>query len=598
LRRHLVVPDTQIKPESPTDMLAWCGEYIVEKRPEVIVQLGDFADMSSLSQYDFGKIQFEGRRYKKDIDSAHNAMGILCKPLLDYNERQRQNKHKMYRPEMHLVIGNHECYDDKTEVLTKDGWKLFEEINIGEIVYTFNKERKIGEWQKVKNIIKREYKGKLLEYETSTVSICVTPKHNVFWETSGGNIKESFAKDCSTCSDIYNTAEIEIINEYPLTDEQIQFNAVALTDSYHGKYNSLVFYQSESGKDTIKAIIENSEVEYRESSRERSITHVCGKKLKNKPQKSYEFFMTRPEWCVDNNKRLPEWVFELSKRQFNLFLDVMIFCDGTLPTRMTESRVFYGQKTICEDMQIACVLHGIRATLKEYRKGHWRVNITKKCKTRTKDFLTKELDYDGIVWCASVDNETLLTRRNYKTIFSGNCRINKAIENDPKLDGLMSPDDLKYKDFGWNVHNFLKIVEIDGVSYSHYFTLPLSGNPVGGTITNRLNKIGFSFCAGHQQTYEVGVKSLNNGKVIRGLVCGSFYIEDEIYRGPQGNNEFRGIFLLNEVHDGNYSLIEISLDYLCRRYENMPIWKFVKMKYPIIYKTSSWIKYQEKYYGE
>ena len=107
MRKHLVIPDTQIKPGSPTDHLAWVGEYIVEKKPEVIVQLGDFADMPSLSSYDFGKIQFEGRRYKKDIDAAHQAMNVLCQPMIDYNQRQRRNKHKMYRPEMHLTKGNH-----------------------------------------------------------------------------------------------------------------------------------------------------------------------------------------------------------------------------------------------------------------------------------------------------------------------------------------------------------------------------------------------------------------------------------------------------------------------------------------------------------
>ena len=93
----------------------------------------------------------------------------------------------------------------------------------------------------------------------------------------------------------------------------------------------------------------------------------------------------------------------------------------------------------------------------------------------------------------------------------------------------------------------------------------------------------------------MGTKSLANGKVLRGLVCGAFYIEDEDYRGPQSNSEWRGIFILHEVKDGNYSLMEVSLDYLCRRYEKMPIWKFVKKKYPKIYNSSTWMKYQEKF---
>jgi len=285
LRKHCFIPDCQIRPGSPTDHLAWAGEYIVEKKPDVIVQIGDFADMESLCSYDFGKIQFEGRRYRKDIDIAHAAMDVLCKPMMDYNERQKASKHRMYRPEMHITRGNHEY------------------------------------------------------------------------------------------------------------------------------------------------------------------------------------------------------------------------------------------------------------------------------------------------------------------------RVNRAIENDAKLEGLMSPDDLRYSKWGWIDHSFLEVVEINGVHYSHYFKYPLSNSPISGSIENKLNKIGFSFCAGHQQVYQVGNKPLPNGNRIRGLVCGSFYLEDEAYKGPQSNNEFRGIFILHEVTHGDYSLMEISIDYLCRRYEGMSVWEFMKKKYPGIYAKSDWMKYQEKNNG-
>jgi hypothetical protein len=40
---------------------------------------------------------------------------------------------------------------------------------------------------------------------------------------------------------------------------------------------------------------------------------------------------------------------------------------------------------------------------------------------------------------------------------------------------------------------------IDGVHYSHYFSNTHSGKPIGGSIDNRLNKIGHSFVAGHEQ---------------------------------------------------------------------------------------------------
>lgn len=273
-RKHIILPDKQVTPDSPTEHLSWIGKYISEKRPDVIIDLGDFADMESLSSYDRGKTSFEGRRYVKDIKAAKNGMDILTKPFRDISG---------YDPEMHLTVGNHEF------------------------------------------------------------------------------------------------------------------------------------------------------------------------------------------------------------------------------------------------------------------------------------------------------------------------RIQRVIDDDQRLEGTLSIDNLEYESFGWKVHPFLEIVEVDGVHYSHYFCNQLSGKPIGGeSVLLRLKNIGFSFVMGHQQMYLTGVRSLNNGKRIRGIVQGACYLHDEDYRGPQSNNEWRGIFVLHEVCDGDYSLMEISLDYLCRRYEGIPVWEFMKMNYPDIFYSSTWMKHQMK----
>ena len=67
---HLMIPDTQCKPDIDMSYLDWLGQYIVDKKPEVIVHIGDHADMESLSSYDKGQRSAEGKRVHKDIDSA------------------------------------------------------------------------------------------------------------------------------------------------------------------------------------------------------------------------------------------------------------------------------------------------------------------------------------------------------------------------------------------------------------------------------------------------------------------------------------------------------------------------------------------------
>ena len=279
IRKHLVIPDCQVTPDSPTDHLTWIGEYILEQRPDVIVNIGDFADMESLSTYDKGKRQFEGRRYIKDIDAARTAMIRLMQPMNDYNERKRKHKERMYQPELHLTLGNHEY------------------------------------------------------------------------------------------------------------------------------------------------------------------------------------------------------------------------------------------------------------------------------------------------------------------------RIQRAIDSQAELDGVMGLMDLGYEDFGWSVSKFLVPIEIDGVTYAHYFANPMSGKPYGGqSIDTRLKNIGFSFTMGHQQTFMSGQRFLNNGQLIRGIVAGSCYLHDEDYRGPQSNGEWRGILVKHEVRDGQYDLMEVSLDFLCRKYEGCHVWEFMRDNYPDIYQGSTWMR--------
>lgn len=105
---HLVIPDTQIRPGDDLSFLGWIGSYIADKRPDTVVMLGDFADMSSLSSYDVGKKSFEGRRYKDDVDVSHLGMQILLDPIRRLNKELKAKHDKRYNPRRVLLLGNHE----------------------------------------------------------------------------------------------------------------------------------------------------------------------------------------------------------------------------------------------------------------------------------------------------------------------------------------------------------------------------------------------------------------------------------------------------------------------------------------------------------
>lgn len=143
-------------------------------------------------------------------------------------------------------------------------------------------------------------------------------------------------------------------------------------------------------------------------------------------------------------------------------------------------------------------------------------------------------------------------------------RLTRAVAQTPQFEGILSLDDMKTP--GFQRHPFLEIVESDGIWFSHYFSNTLSGRAIGGSIDNRLNKIGNSFVQGHQQGRLYGSRQFP-GKVERhGLVAGSFYLHDEHYRDAQSNGEWRGVVVMNEVRDGKYDVMPLSMDYILRRF--------------------------------
>ena len=107
--RILVIPDCQVKEGVPLDHLTWAGKAICDYRPDVVVNIGDFADMPSLSTHDVkGSKYFEGLRYKKDVEVVKEAMKTLLEPLRTMQKVHKDGKHKVYTPRMVLTLGNHE----------------------------------------------------------------------------------------------------------------------------------------------------------------------------------------------------------------------------------------------------------------------------------------------------------------------------------------------------------------------------------------------------------------------------------------------------------------------------------------------------------
>ena len=98
-KTHLIIPDGHAHPDHHNKRATWLGKLIRDIKPDVVVNIGDTADMPSLSSYDKGTKGFQGRNYKRDVECAVDFEDRV------WNEVKKAKKKLPYRVKLH---GNHE----------------------------------------------------------------------------------------------------------------------------------------------------------------------------------------------------------------------------------------------------------------------------------------------------------------------------------------------------------------------------------------------------------------------------------------------------------------------------------------------------------
>lgn len=146
-------------------------------------------------------------------------------------------------------------------------------------------------------------------------------------------------------------------------------------------------------------------------------------------------------------------------------------------------------------------------------------------------------------------------------------RIDRAVNNNPTLEGLISTKDLNYES-DWEVHEFLHPVFINGVGFNHYWPVGALGRPASSPSAI-INKLHMSCIAGHQQGKQVAYGKRADGKSITSIVVGSYYLHDESYMDQLSNRHWRGLLVMNEVEDGHFDEMFLSIDYLGRKYSEL-----------------------------
>lgn len=96
---HLVIPDAHATPNTDLSRADLLAKLIKDVKPNVVIDLGDTADMASLCSYDKGTRSFHGRSYEKDIEAHAEFQDRVWGPVF---------RTKKKRPRRVRIIGNHD----------------------------------------------------------------------------------------------------------------------------------------------------------------------------------------------------------------------------------------------------------------------------------------------------------------------------------------------------------------------------------------------------------------------------------------------------------------------------------------------------------
>mgnify|MGYP000864525593 CR=1 FL=1 len=180
-------------------------------------------------------------------------------------------------------------------------------------------------------------------------------------------------------------------------------------------------------------------------------------------------------------------------------------------------------------------------------------------------------DFQERLWNTVRKSKRKLPRR-ITLIGNHEQRIDRAIETQPELEGVIGYSDLCLGDFYDDVVHYEGStpgsIEVDGITYAHYLVSGISGRPISGEhhAYSLLAKKFSSCVVGHAHTLDWCVRTRQNGKKISGLVAGCYQEHTSDFAGEANKLWWRGVCILRNVEDGVYDLETVSLDYLKKNY--------------------------------
>lgn len=364
------------------------------------------------------------------------------------------------------------CYDDKTYVLTDDGWKLFKDVSVrNDKVYTLDDDNNVV-LSKITASVKKEYKGKMYEFKNKNLDLCVTPDHNMWvnrgrkwrWVEAEKLLKSKKYKFYRGTRDVENLAPDRFLTMYrQVTDaglkseeetksgklvgfnlneilgenEENAFRFLALfyVCGLIWQFNNVFTIEFISyGKKDLKychEILDAIGLKHRNVSD--FITLVEDQDLLGKWLNS--FFLTDDKSLlsgdiIDNpsKKKVPDELLNINKENLNLFFKEYLRLKPLAGNSCSGDRgiIRYLSKEEAEGLGKICDVLGYGYKIRPMKEKDYYILYVRYTQNSRQTVVFSGqpniIDYDGYVYCLTIPRyHRLFVKRNNKTCWCGNC---------------------------------------------------------------------------------------------------------------------------------------------------------------------------------
>lgn len=355
------------------------------------------------------------------------------KDNLTYEQVEQQMQHLVWN----LNVGSRwGCVDEETELLTINGFKKYNELNKGDLVYTYNNGNL--NIQPIKNLNIYDYSGDLHKYSGRDICNILTPNHRVVYKKNNSNDVE-----IKLSEELFNyktpltipVAANLIRKDYDISDNHLKLITWILTEGSIDYRNSdtikcIHIYKSKSrwGLSNLLNLINKCSIKYR--TKEYVSKSFGSEMVRVTINKSdIDFILNKINYT---KKDLPNWFMFLSRRQARLVLKLWTKLDG----QEYKFKCQADNVIIQNKLQQLGVIAGYGSTTYNIKNSLGVRFYTRKFKNLSK----KELvNYTGKVWCPTTEDGIVIFRKDGSIFISGNSQTpftNFTFD-------LTCPDDLK-----------------------------------------------------------------------------------------------------------------------------------------------------------